>query len=201
MQFYSIFRYIARRFPPGKWVSLGQTVESGSKNSNFFTGVRWHLLQVLLINADIISDIALSEDLVLLREGWYKFISTRHSLQVTYAVSSCEGAEKVYHFQVPYSIPHPSTKTINNKSRNEYIICYLSVIYRPPWPPSLFLSLPHNTYLFIVIILITISPQLYISPPLSPVSFYDTLTTTPATHFTYLIPPLTSHRLDRKSVV
>ena len=53
------------------------------KNSDFFTGIQWRLFHILLINASIISDIALSEELVLLREGWDTFISTHHSLQVT----------------------------------------------------------------------------------------------------------------------
>ena len=70
MGFYSILISILRRFLPGKWVPLGQTVEDGSKNADFFTGVQWPLLHVLLIYVAIISDTSLSEDLALLREGW-----------------------------------------------------------------------------------------------------------------------------------
>ena len=85
MQFYSTFIYILRQLPPGKWVPLGQTVEGESKNSDSFTGVLWNVLRVLLINADINSDSALSEFLVSLRERWGTFISTHHSLEFTAA--------------------------------------------------------------------------------------------------------------------
>ena len=70
MGFYYILISILRRLPPGKWVPLGQTAEGDYKNYDFFTGVQWPLLHVLLINAAIISDTTLSEDLVLLRYGW-----------------------------------------------------------------------------------------------------------------------------------
>ena len=66
MQLYSILISTLHRFPPGKWVPLGQTTEDGSKTSDFFTGVQWPLLHVLLINVSIISDTELSEELVLL---------------------------------------------------------------------------------------------------------------------------------------
>ena len=35
MNFYSIIISILRRFPPGKWVPLGQTVEGGQKNPTY----------------------------------------------------------------------------------------------------------------------------------------------------------------------
>ena len=54
MEFYINNIYILRRFPPGKWVSLGRTVKGGSKMDNFFTGAQCHLLQILLINASIL---------------------------------------------------------------------------------------------------------------------------------------------------
>ena len=66
MQFYSILVSILHRFPPGKWVPLGQKMVGGSKKSDLFTGVQWPLIRILLINASIIYDTALSEDLVLL---------------------------------------------------------------------------------------------------------------------------------------
>ena len=87
MQFCSIFRSVLRRLPPGKWVTLGHTVEGGSKNSDLFTNVWWHLIRVLPKNADINSDIALSENVVSLREGSDTFVSTHHSLQVPTAAS------------------------------------------------------------------------------------------------------------------
>ena len=65
MQFYSIIISILHRFPPGKWVPLGQTMEGGSKKSDLFTGVHWPLIHILLINASIIYDTALSNYL-----GW-----------------------------------------------------------------------------------------------------------------------------------
>ena len=52
MDFYYILVSILRRFPPGKWVPLGQMVEGGSKNADLFTGGQWPLLHILLINAD-----------------------------------------------------------------------------------------------------------------------------------------------------
>ena len=88
MQFYSLLTSILRRFPPGKWVPLGQTMEGGSKNAEFFTGVQWPLLHVLLINAPIISDTVLSEDLVLLRVGWDTFTSAHPSMQVPSPVAA-----------------------------------------------------------------------------------------------------------------
>ena len=54
MDFYSILISILRRFPPGKWVPLGQTVEGGSKQSDLFIGIRWPPLLILMINAAII---------------------------------------------------------------------------------------------------------------------------------------------------
>ena len=57
MQFYSIFRYILRRPPPGKWLQLGRTVKGGSKSTNLFTGGLWNLLHLLLINLTIPIDI------------------------------------------------------------------------------------------------------------------------------------------------
>ena len=57
-------------------------MEGGSKNADFFTGVQWPLLHILLINESIISDTALSEDLVMLREGWDTFTSAHPSMQV-----------------------------------------------------------------------------------------------------------------------
>ena len=61
MDFYSILIYILHCSPPGKWVPLGQMVEGGSKNSNFFTSIQWRLLLVLLINAVINFDSALPD--------------------------------------------------------------------------------------------------------------------------------------------
>ena len=58
------------------------------KHSYFFTGIQWRLIHILLINASIISDIALSEELVLLREVLDTFIVTHNSLQVTSTISS-----------------------------------------------------------------------------------------------------------------
>ena len=67
MDFYSIFRSILRRFPHRKWVPLGRTVEGVSKKFNFFTGAQWPLICILLINMAIISDTALSDNVVFLR--------------------------------------------------------------------------------------------------------------------------------------
>ena len=66
MQFYSILVSILHRFPPGKWVPLGQTMEGGSKKYDPFAAVHWPLIHILLINAYIIYDTASSNDLVLL---------------------------------------------------------------------------------------------------------------------------------------
>ena len=66
MQFYSILIYVLPPSPPGKWVSLGQTIEGGSKIPELFIGVQWPLIHILLINASIIYDTALYEDLLLL---------------------------------------------------------------------------------------------------------------------------------------
>ena len=115
MGFYYILIYILFRFPPGKWVPLGQTVKGGSKYSDFFTGIQWPLLGVLLISAAIISDTALYEDLVLLREGWDEFTSSHPSLQVSTVLSSHEVAEKVYPCNGPPSLPHPYIKTRKSK--------------------------------------------------------------------------------------
>ena len=49
MYFYSIVISILRRFPPGKWVPLGQTVEDESKFSDFFTGFICPMLHFLMI--------------------------------------------------------------------------------------------------------------------------------------------------------
>ena len=61
MQFYSILISVLLWFPPGKWVPLGQTVEDGSKHSEFFIGNRWPPLRILMINAAIISETVLSD--------------------------------------------------------------------------------------------------------------------------------------------
>ena len=72
--------------------------------------------------------------------------------------------------------------TRNNKVRTKYIICYLSGIYRPSLPPSLSLSLPHNIYSCIAIIVITNSPPLYLSyPPFPQNSSEGNPTKTPST--------------------
>ena len=83
MDFYSILISILRRFPPGKWVPLSQTVEVGSKNAYFFTGIQWPLLDVLLINTVIISGNTLSEYVVFFREGWDEFTNAHPSIQVS----------------------------------------------------------------------------------------------------------------------
>ena len=85
------------------------------KNADFFTGVQWPLLHVFLINLAIISDTALSEDLVFLKEGLDEFTSAHPSLLVSDVLSSREGAEKVYLCKGPPYLPHLSTKTRKNK--------------------------------------------------------------------------------------
>ena len=50
MEFYLILNYILLQFPTGKWVLLGRTSEGGSRNSDFYTIVRWPLILFLLIN-------------------------------------------------------------------------------------------------------------------------------------------------------
>ena len=82
MQFYLILISILHRLPPGKWAPLGQTMECGKKNADLFTGAQWPLLHLLQINVSIISDTALSEYLVLLREGWDTFTRYHPSMQV-----------------------------------------------------------------------------------------------------------------------
>ena len=85
------------------------------KHSDFFIGVQWTLLHVLLINVAIIYDTALSDYVVFRREGWDEFTSTHPYLHVSAALSSHEGAEKVCICKGPPYLPHPSTKTRNNK--------------------------------------------------------------------------------------
>ena len=53
------------------------------KSADVFTGIKYPMLHVLLINAAIIYDTALSEELVLLRDGWDEFTSARPYLQVS----------------------------------------------------------------------------------------------------------------------
>ena len=73
MELCSIIISVLRRFPPGIWVPLGQTVEGGLKS----------LTSPPASNVSINYDITLSQHLVLLREGGGPFISPHHSLQVT----------------------------------------------------------------------------------------------------------------------
>ena len=94
---------------------LARRWKSDQNNPDFFKRAQWPLIRVLLINAAIISDTALPEDLVLLREGWYEFTSLEPYLQVYAVISSHKGAEKVYIYQVPPSLNHPSTKLRRNK--------------------------------------------------------------------------------------
>ena len=68
MQFYSIFRSILHQLPPGKRVTLDQTVEGSSKNSDLFTGVQWHLLRVPLINVAVLDYNVLYKEVVFHRE-------------------------------------------------------------------------------------------------------------------------------------
>ena len=82
MQLYSILISILLQLLPEKWVPLGYTMEGGSKTFDFFTGAEWPLLHVLLINSSKMSDTALYEDLVLLREGWDTFTISHPSMQV-----------------------------------------------------------------------------------------------------------------------
>ena len=107
-------------------------------------------IQALLINVATISDGMLSKNMV-----------THHYMQVNVITSSNEGKEKLYLFQGPSSLLHPSTKTRNNKFLHEYIICHLMGIYRPPLSTSLSPSLPQNKYSFISITLVAIFPPLY----------------------------------------
>ena len=145
MQIYSVFRSIIFRFLPGKWVPRFHTVEGGSKNNDFFDGIWWHLLRVLLINTAIISDSALYQNLVLLREGWDIFIITHHSLKVTGVISSHEGEYKVCLLQGPYSLHYLSAKTkITISAMN--ILYVIDQDLSPPWTPSLSPYLPHKTY-------------------------------------------------------
>ena len=61
------------------------------QKSDFFTGIQWHLLRGFLINTAIISDTALLENLVFIREGWYSFTITHTSLLVTDVIYSHKG--------------------------------------------------------------------------------------------------------------
>ena len=54
MEFYLIFSSVLRQFPPGKWVPHIWMVEGGSKQSDFFTGVRQNLIRVLRIKYAIL---------------------------------------------------------------------------------------------------------------------------------------------------
>ena len=80
MNFYSIFISILKQLSPGKWVLLGQMVKGGSKYYDFFTGFQWTLIRILLINASIMDDNALSNCMVLCREGWDAFTSSHPSI-------------------------------------------------------------------------------------------------------------------------
>ena len=96
MDFFYIIISILRWFPPGKWVPLGKTVEGGSKHLELFIGIQWPPLCILLINAAIISDTALSEYVVFRREGGGVFTRAHPSLQVYDVLYAHQGAEKVY---------------------------------------------------------------------------------------------------------
>ena len=61
------------------WPDCGRRI----KDADIFTSVQWRLIHILLINASIISDITLSEELVLLREVLDTFISPHQFLRVT----------------------------------------------------------------------------------------------------------------------
>ena len=113
MDFYSILISILLWSPPGKWVPLVQTVEGGSKNSNFLTSAQWPLIHVLLKHAAIISDTALFDYMVFCREGWDELTRAHPYLQLSDVLSSHKGAEKVYHCKGLPSLPHRSTKTRN----------------------------------------------------------------------------------------
>ena len=69
------------------------------------------MLQVLLINAAIIYDTTLSDNVALIREGWDIFISTHLYQKITSVISSHNGSDKVYIFQCKHYLPCPSTKT------------------------------------------------------------------------------------------
>ena len=51
MLLYLIFLYILNRLSLVKGVPLGRMLESVLKNDDFFTGARWYLLLILMINA------------------------------------------------------------------------------------------------------------------------------------------------------
>ena len=61
MDFYLMFSSILPPPPPGKWVPLGRTVESGLENANLFTSIFWTLIRFLLINAAILKYAVLYE--------------------------------------------------------------------------------------------------------------------------------------------
>ena len=65
------------------------------KNSDFFTGVQWTLLHVLLIILAIISGIELSDYMVFRREGWDESAIAHPSLQVSAFLSSHKGEKKL----------------------------------------------------------------------------------------------------------
>ena len=69
----------------------------------------------MLINPAIIYDTALSDYVVLYREGWYSFTSSHPYLQVSYILYAHEASEKVYICKGTPSLPDPSTNTRKNK--------------------------------------------------------------------------------------
>ena len=51
MKFYLRLKSILRRFLPGKWVPLGQTVQGCSKHAELFARFRWPLICVIIIKS------------------------------------------------------------------------------------------------------------------------------------------------------
>ena len=82
MEFYLIFISILQWLPPDKWVRLVRMVEGGSENNDFFTGVLWPMLQLLLINEAVFEYTMLYEEVILVIEGWDELINAHPYLQV-----------------------------------------------------------------------------------------------------------------------
>ena len=54
IEFYTILISILYQFLPREWVLLGQTVEGGSTNTDFFIVIRWPPLRILMVKSVIL---------------------------------------------------------------------------------------------------------------------------------------------------
>ena len=82
---------------------------------DFFIGIRWPPLRILLINAAKIDDNVLSDYVVSHREGWDAFTSAHPSIQISAVLFSHDRAEMLYLFKGPPYLPHPSANTSKNR--------------------------------------------------------------------------------------